>query len=81
MADDPTALIERFNRMVARDGGALTLLSADAGIIRVGYRPGQADPDCQDGSCTLPQAELAQLMTETAARQRPGIRVVVEVIA
>lgn len=81
MADEPTELIERFSRMVARDGGELWLLSAEAGIIRVGYRPGRAEADCADGSCTLPQAELAQLMTETAARQLPGARVVVEVIA
>lgn len=80
MADEPAVLVERFNRMVARDGGTLTLLSADSGTIRVGYRPGAAAPDCSDGSCTLPQVELQQLMTETAARQRPGVRVEVEVI-
>jgi hypothetical protein len=69
MADEPAVLVERFNRMVARDGGTLTLLSADA-----------TAPDCGDGSCTLPQAELQQLMSETVARQRPGVRVQVEVI-
>jgi hypothetical protein len=80
MADEPAVLVERFNRMVARDGGTLTLLSADSAAIRVGYRPGAPAPECNDGSCTLPQAELQQLMTETAARQRPGMRVQVEVI-
>ena len=84
MADNPqasvTALVERFQRIVARDGGTLTLLAADADSIRVGYRPGAVDPDCADGSCTLPQVELQQLMTETVARQQPGLRVHVEVI-
>jgi hypothetical protein len=80
MADEPAVLVERFNRMVAHDGGTLTLLSADSRTIRVGYRPGATAPDCGDGSCTLPQAELQQLMSETVARQRPGVRVQVEVI-
>jgi hypothetical protein len=80
MTDELAVLVERFSRMVARDGGTLTLLSADSAAIRVGYRPGATAPDCSDGACTLPQAELQQLMTETAARQRPGVRVRVEII-
>jgi hypothetical protein len=81
--DETTAaagLLERFSRMVARDGGTLQLLAAGDGAIRVGYRPGSADPDCADGACILPGAELQELMSETAARQVPGIRVEVEVL-
>lgn len=75
-----SALLARFQRMVERDGGALTLLSADAGTIRVGYRVGAVDPECADGSCVLPEAELQQLMSETLARRSPGVRVQVEVV-
>lgn len=74
------ALIARFRRLVQRDGGELTLLSADSAAIRVGYRIGDVDPDCADGACVLPEAELQQLMAETVARRSPGVRVDVEVI-
>ncbi|HEY3737910.1 MAG TPA: hypothetical protein VGL26_10750 [Jatrophihabitans sp.] len=80
MENDPRALVERFNRMVARDGGSLSLLAADAETIRVGYRLGEVDPECTDGVCFLPQAELQKLMSETVARQLPGVRLEVEVV-
>lgn len=73
------SLVEQFRRMVARDGGELTLLPSESDLIRVRYRPGAADPDCADGSCSLPEQELEQLMTETASRRRAGLRVQVEV--
>lgn len=76
----PQALVDRFNRMVARDGGSLTLLDAGPDTIRVGYRVGAVDPECEDGSCVLPHVELQELMSETAARQLPGVRVQVEVM-
>jgi Fe-S cluster biogenesis protein NfuA len=72
-------LVARFQKMVARDGGELALLGADAETIRVEYRPGASAPDCADGSCVLPEAELQQLMNETVARRNPGVRVEVEV--
>jgi hypothetical protein len=81
VANEPAALVERFNRMVARDGGSLTLIAADAETIRVGYRLGDVDPECQDGSCLLPHLELEKLMSETVARTMPGTRVTVEVMA
>ncbi len=81
MPNPSQALVERFNRMVARDGGSLTLIAADAEMIRVGYRLGIVDPECQDGSCVLPQLELERLMSETVARTMPGTRVQVEVMA
>jgi predicted metal-dependent peptidase len=74
-----TELIARFQRIVARDGGELTLLGADTDTIRVAYRVGAVDPDCADGACVLPEAELQQLMSETVARRSPGVRVEVEV--
>jgi len=80
MTDDVTTLVARFSRMVARDGGSLALISADDSVIRVGYRPGAVAADCADGTCTLPQAELQALMSETVARQLPGRRVQVEVV-
>jgi hypothetical protein len=76
-----TALIERFARMVERDGGTLRLLTAEGGTVRIGYRPGSAEPDCADGACVLPGAELQKLMSETAARRSPGLRIEVEVLS
>jgi hypothetical protein len=75
-----TELVAQFDRMVKRDGGEVTLLSTDADVIRVGYRPGNAGPDCQDDVCVLPQSELHQLMSETLRRRRPGAELVVEVL-
>jgi hypothetical protein len=72
-------LVEQFDRMVRRDGGELSLLGVEAGVVRVGYRLG-ADPDCTDGVCVLPQVELAKLMGETLARRNPELKVVVEVV-
>jgi hypothetical protein len=74
-----TALVGQFDRMVRRDGGAVSLLGVDDGVIRVGYRPG-VDPDCDDGACTLPHVELQALMAETLGRRDPALRVVVELV-
>jgi hypothetical protein len=71
-------LIERFRRMVAKDGGELTVVAAGPDAVRVRYRRAEADPECADGTCVLPHRELEQLMGETFARQRPGIRVEVQ---
>jgi Fe-S cluster biogenesis protein NfuA len=72
-------LVEQFDRMVRRDGGELSLLGVEAGVVRVGYRLG-ADPSCADGACVLPQLELEKLMGETLARRSPDLKVVVEVV-
>jgi hypothetical protein len=71
-------LIERFRRMVAKDGGELTVVEAGPDAVRVRYRLAGAGPECADGTCVLPHRELEQLMGETFARQRPGTRVEVE---
>ena len=72
-------LVEQFDRMVRRDGGELSLLGVEGGLVRVGYRVG-VDATCTDGSCVLPHLELQQLMGETLARRDPALRVVVEVV-
>jgi hypothetical protein len=73
-------LVAQFDRMVRRDGGEVRLLSTHDGVIRVGYRPGDAGPDCQDDVCVLPQHELHHLMAETLRRRRPGTELVVELL-
>ena len=80
-AVDSTAstLISQFDRMVRRDGGAVTLLGVDDSVIRVGYRPG-TPADCTDGACLLPDAELQQLMAETLKRRDPTLSVVVQLV-
>ncbi|WP_433496398.1 hypothetical protein ACQP1K_15480 [Sphaerimonospora sp. CA-214678] len=74
-------LVAEFDRMVRRDGGEVTLLAEDGEVIRVGYRPGSAGPDCRDDVCILPQDELRQLMAETLRRRNPEKELVVEVLA
>ncbi|MDA0633418.1 hypothetical protein OUY22_08305 [Nonomuraea sp. MCN248] len=81
MESTGTRLVAEFERMVRRDGGELVLLAEDAGTIRVGYRPGDAGPDCKDDVCILPQHELRQLMAETLRRRSPGTEIVVEVLS
>ena len=73
-------LVGQFDRMVRRDGGELSLLAVEDGVIRVGYRLG-ADPTCESGACVLPHLELEQLMNETAARRAAKMRVVVELLS
>jgi hypothetical protein len=73
-------LISQFERMVRRDGGTLTLLGEEGGVIRVGYRMG-ADPTCTDGVCVMPHVELQTLMNETAERRAPGTKVLVELVS
>jgi hypothetical protein len=80
MAGDIESLVQRFGRMVARDGGSLALLSRDGDLVRIGYRPGTADPECTDGVCVMPDRELEALMTETIARHDPRLRVRVELV-
>jgi hypothetical protein len=73
-------LVAQFERMVRRDGGELSLLGVEGGVIRVGYRMG-ADPECESGACVLPHVELQQLMNETVARRDPSMKVVVQLVS
>jgi hypothetical protein len=73
-------LVAQFDRMVRHDGGQVTLLADTGELIRVGYRPGSAAPDCSDDVCILPQQELYQLMSETLRRRSPQTQLVVEVL-
>jgi hypothetical protein len=57
--------------MVRREGGTLTLLSEEPGLIRIGYRAGKP-LDCDSGTCVLPHAEIQQLMSETHASRDPN---------
>jgi hypothetical protein len=73
------SLVAQFDRMVQRDGGSLELLGTQGNVISVGYRLG-ADPECIDGACVLPDAELQALMSETLHRRDPSLDVVVSLI-
>jgi hypothetical protein len=72
------SVIDRFRRMVARDGGELTVIAVTPQDIRLRYRAAEADPECADGVCVMPHLELEQLIRETVVRQWPGARVRVE---
>lgn len=73
------SLVAQFGRMVQRDGGFLELLGVEGNVITVGYKLG-TDPSCADGVCVLPDAELQALMSETAQRRDPSLRVVVSLV-
>jgi Fe-S cluster biogenesis protein NfuA len=78
MNTEVESLIERFRRMVARDGGELTVVTAGPDGVRLRYRRPDPDAGCVDGACVMPHRELEQLMGETFARQHPGLRIEVE---
>ncbi len=77
MQDDLPAigqsLVSRFDRIVRRDGGKLRLIDTNADLIRIGYRIG-IDPDCTEGVCIMPEAELQSMMSEVLAAQAPNVR-------
>jgi hypothetical protein len=71
------SLVARFSRMVRSDGGSVSLLGVEGDLVRIGYKPG-VDPECPDGVCVLPEAELQAMMAEVLAAQDPSLRVVVK---
>jgi hypothetical protein len=71
------SLVAQFDRMVQRDGGSLQLLGTEGNVITVGYTVG-VDPECAEGVCVLPDAELQALMSETLQRRDPSLQVVVK---
>jgi hypothetical protein len=60
--------------LVRRDGGSLTLLDVEAGVIRVGYRAGTS-AGCADEVCVLRHLELETLMAEALARRAPEMKI------
>lgn len=74
-----STLVGQFDRMVKRDGGAVSLLGVDGSVIRVGYRPG-TDDTCDADACVMPHVELQQMMAETLARRDASLQVVVELV-
>jgi hypothetical protein len=71
------SLVARFSRMVRADGGIMRLLGVEGDVVRIGYKPG-VDPECHDGVCVLPEAELQAMMAEVLAAQDPSLRVEVK---
>jgi Fe-S cluster biogenesis protein NfuA len=67
-------LVRQFEPMVRRDGGALSLLTEDEALIRIGYRQGRP-AECESGTCILPHVELQGLINETLARRAAVARV------
>ena len=73
-------LVQQFDRMVRSDGGSLELLEAEAGVVRVRYRPGTPPEDCESGACAMPGEELRLMMGEALARRDASLRLVLEVV-
>ncbi len=65
-------LLASFARIAASDGGAIELIEETAATITLAYRPGDV-ADCDDGVCTLPQAELEAMMRAWLARKAPEV--------
>ena len=77
--DIAATLVSQFDRMVKRDGGAVSLLGVDGSTNRVAYKPG-LDEACEGDMCIMPHLELEQLMAETLARRDATLKVVVELV-
>ena len=77
--DIAATLVSQFDRMVKRDGGAVSLLGVADGVIRVAYKPGVGDA-CDGDVCVMAHLELAQLMAETLARRDTSLTVLVELV-
>ncbi|MCB2047910.1 MAG: hypothetical protein KDE32_06740 [Novosphingobium sp.] len=73
-------LLASFSRIAASDGGSLSLIEESAEKIRLAYRPG-AEADCEDGVCTLPQAELEAMIRAWLARKAPDLALEIALVA
>lgn len=67
-------LVKQFDRMVRRDGGAVSLVGVEGSCITVAYKPGVAE-ECKEGVCIMPHIELQTLMAETLGRRDPSLSV------
>lgn len=65
-------LLANFARIAASDGSSLAIVEESGSTIALAYRP-SAEANCEDGVCSLPQAELEAMMRAWLARKAPDM--------
>lgn len=73
-------IIASFGRIATRDGGSVTVLAEEEGLVRLAYRAGRP-VDCESGTCMLPHAEFEEMVSEWLGRRAPGTRLEVRLMA
>jgi Fe-S cluster biogenesis protein NfuA len=64
-------VVEQFNEIVKPDGGSVTFVSADDGVLRVRYAPGSND-ECE--TCVMAPDSLAAMMKDMVQGLDPSIQ-------
>ena len=63
-------VVTQFNEIVKPDGGEVSLIALEPGVLRVRYVPGQND-ECE--SCVMTSDALAAMMQDMVATLEPSI--------
>jgi len=63
-------VVSQFNEIVKPDGGAVTLISADDGVLRVRYAPG-SNEECE--ACVMSADALAGMIKDMVISLDPSI--------
>ena len=71
MSEGARQVVEQFNEIVKPEGGSVTLVSTDAGVLRVRYIPG-VNEECAD--CVMEPDALAGMMKDMLITLDPAIK-------
>ena len=63
-------VVQQFNEIVKPDGGSVTFVSADEGVLRVRYAPG-TNEECE--TCVMAPDALAGMMKDMVVTLDPSI--------
>lgn len=70
MSEGARQVVEQFNEIVKPEGGSVTLVSTDAGVLHVRYMPG-VNEECAD--CVMEPDALARMMKDMLITLDPTI--------
>ena len=70
MSTEAQRVVEQFNEIVKPDGGSVTFVSVDGGVLRVRYAPGRNE-ECE--TCVLEPDSLAAMMKDMVRSLDPSI--------
>ena len=73
MSEGARQVVEQFNEIVKPEGGSVTLLSDDGGVLRVRYVPG-VNEECAE--CVMEPDALGAMMKDMVVTLDPGITAV-----
>ena len=71
MSAEAQQVVEQFNEIVKPDGGSVTFLSADGGVLRVRYAAG-SNEECE--TCVMTADALAAMMKDMVQGLDPSIQ-------